>query len=68
LTVNFEFVDWRKFLLLAAMPWPIPLEEELLETLQRFKAVDEAQLGTITFEQFIQVDTRPGRPVTPRYF
>ncbi|XP_069897125.1 sperm flagellar protein 2 isoform X2 [Dipodomys merriami] len=54
LTVNFEFVDWRKFLLLAAMPWPIPLEQELLETLQRFKAADKAQLGTITFEQYIQ--------------
>lgn len=36
------------------MPWPIPLEEELLETLQRFKAVDEAQTGTINFEQYMQ--------------
>ncbi|XP_042546463.1 sperm flagellar protein 2 [Dipodomys spectabilis] len=54
LTINFEFVDWRKFLLVAAMPWPIPLEQELLETLQRFKAADKAQLGTITFEQYIQ--------------
>ncbi|KAM4875931.1 sperm flagellar protein 2 [Thomomys bottae] len=54
LTVNFEFVDWRKFLLVAAMPWPMPLEQELLETLQKFKAVDKAQLGTITFEQYIQ--------------
>ncbi|XP_012974476.2 sperm flagellar protein 2 isoform X3 [Mesocricetus auratus] len=54
LTVNSEFVDWRKFLMVTAMPWPIPLEEELLETLQRFKAVDEAQTGTITFEQYKQ--------------
>nr|XP_012591871.1 sperm flagellar protein 2 isoform X4 [Microcebus murinus] len=54
LTVNSEFVDWRKFLLVAAMPWPIPLEEELLEILHRFKAVDEEQKGTITFEQYIQ--------------
>ncbi|XP_005325696.2 sperm flagellar protein 2 isoform X1 [Ictidomys tridecemlineatus] len=54
LVVNSEFVDWRKFLLVTAMPWPIPLEEELLETLQRFKAVDEAQKGTITFEQYMQ--------------
>nr|AAD56310.1 KPL2 [Rattus norvegicus] len=54
LTVNTEFVDWRKFLMVAAMPWPIPLEEELLETLQRFKATDEAQTGTITFEQYKQ--------------
>ncbi|XP_051006911.1 sperm flagellar protein 2 isoform X2 [Acomys russatus] len=54
LTVNSEFVDWRKFLMVTAMPWPIPLEEELLETLQRFKAIDEAQTGTITFEQYKQ--------------
>ncbi|KAM5260693.1 sperm flagellar protein 2 isoform 2-T2 [Hipposideros larvatus] len=54
LTVNSEFVDWRKFLLVTALPWPIPLEEELLKTLQRFKAVDEEQLGTITFEQYMQ--------------
>lgn len=40
------------------MPWIIPREEELLETLQRFKAVDEEQLGTITFEQYMQVATR----------
>ncbi|KAM6156501.1 sperm flagellar protein 2 [Erethizon dorsatum] len=54
LVVNSEFVDCWKFLLVAAMPWPIPQEEELLETLQRFKAVDEAQTGTINFEQYIQ--------------
>ncbi|XP_051038489.1 sperm flagellar protein 2 [Phodopus roborovskii] len=54
LTVNSEFVDWRKFLMVTAMPWPIPLEEELLETLQRFKAADEAQTGAITFEQYKQ--------------
>lgn len=34
------------------------MEEELLETLQRFKAVDEEQLGTITFEQYMQVAAR----------
>uniref|UniRef100_F1SNC1 Sperm flagellar 2 n=1 Tax=Sus scrofa TaxID=9823 RepID=F1SNC1_PIG len=54
LVINSELVDWRKFLLVAALPWPIPLEEELLETLQRFKAVDEEQLGTVTFEQYLQ--------------
>ncbi|XP_042638516.1 sperm flagellar protein 2 [Orycteropus afer afer] len=54
LIVNSEFVDWRKFLLLASLPWPIPLEEELLETLQRFKAMDKEQLGVVTFEQYMQ--------------
>ncbi|KAM7149843.1 sperm flagellar protein 2 isoform 2-T2 [Molossus nigricans] len=54
LTVNSEFVDWRKFLLVTSLPWPIPLEEELLETLQRFKAVDEEQSGLVTFKQYMQ--------------
>ncbi|EGV92313.1 Sperm flagellar protein 2 [Cricetulus griseus] len=46
--------------MVTAMPWPIPLEEELLETLQRFKAVDEAQTGTITYDQYKQVDQQSG--------
>lgn len=54
LVTNSESVDWRKFLLVVALPWPIPLEEELLETLQRFKALDAEQLGTITYEQYKQ--------------
>ncbi|XP_059947612.1 sperm flagellar protein 2 [Mesoplodon densirostris] len=54
LVTNSEFVDWRKFLLVVALPWPFPLEEELLETLQRFQAVDEEHLGTVTFEQYMQ--------------
>lgn len=43
--------------MVTAMPWPMPLEEELLETLQRFKYMDEAQTGTITFEQYKQVSS-----------
>ncbi|KAI5774597.1 SPEF2 [Gulo gulo luscus] len=77
LIVNSEFVDWRKFLLVISMPWIIPMEEELLETLQRFKAVDEEQLGTITFEQYMQAglwftrdeDTKiPENPLEPLPF
>ncbi|XP_023567802.1 sperm flagellar protein 2 isoform X2 [Octodon degus] len=54
LVVNTEFVDCWKFLLVAAMPWPIPQEDELLETLKRFQAVDEAQTGSINFEQYMK--------------
>ncbi|CAK6444122.1 unnamed protein product [Pipistrellus nathusii] len=54
ITVNSELVDWRKFLLVTSLPWPIPLEEELLETLQRFKAIDEEQTGSVTYEQYMQ--------------
>ncbi|XP_074185319.1 sperm flagellar protein 2 [Rhinolophus sinicus] len=77
LTVNLEFVDWRKFLLVTALPWPIPLEEQLLKTLQRFKAVDEERLGTVTFQQYMQAglwftgdeDTKiPENPLEPLPF
>ena len=61
LVTNSESVDWRKFLLVVALPWPIPLEEELLETLQRFKALDAEQLGTVTYEQYKQVTPGPWR-------
>ncbi|XP_006902188.1 PREDICTED: sperm flagellar protein 2 [Elephantulus edwardii] len=54
LIVNSEFVDWRKFLLVVSLPWPIPLEDELLETLKRFQTVDQEQLGMVTFEQYMQ--------------
>lgn len=59
ITVNSELVDWRKFLLVTSLPWPIPLEEELLDTLQRFKAVDEEQTGAVTYEQYMQVLATP---------
>ncbi|KAM6224376.1 sperm flagellar protein 2 [Rhynchocyon petersi] len=55
LIVNSEFVDWRKFLLVVSLPWPNPLEEELLETLRRFQNVDQEQLGMVSFEQYMQV-------------
>ena len=35
------------------------VEEELLETLQRFKALDTEQLGTVTYEQYKQVTPGP---------
>ncbi|XP_070267943.1 sperm flagellar protein 2-like isoform X3 [Myotis yumanensis] len=54
LTIDSEMVDWRKFLLVTSLPWPIPLEEELLETLQRFRAMDKEQSGTVTYEQYMQ--------------
>lgn len=48
-------LDWRQFLLSAALPWPFPSQIELLKTLQRFRAVDTAGTGLITQEQYTQV-------------
>uniref|UniRef100_A0A673I6L8 Sperm flagellar protein 2-like n=1 Tax=Sinocyclocheilus rhinocerous TaxID=307959 RepID=A0A673I6L8_9TELE len=51
-----EMLDWRQFLLSAALPWPFPSQTQLLKTLQRYRAVDTAGAGLITQEQYIQVE------------
>ncbi|CAM5113183.1 unnamed protein product, partial [Eretmochelys imbricata] len=55
LTVNSELIDWRRFLLTAAQPWPVPSVIQLLNTLHSFKAVDEAGSGFVTQEYYNQV-------------
>ncbi|XP_040276917.1 sperm flagellar protein 2 [Bufo bufo] len=52
-----DCVNWRKFLLCVSSPWPYPSLHQLLETLQRFKAVDENNAcGTVHEEQYNQVE------------
>lgn len=55
LTDDYELVDWRRFLLSAALPWPFPSLTQLLVTLQRFKAADTGDTGYINEEQYLQV-------------
>lgn len=50
-----ELVDWRQFLLSAALPWPLPSLPQLLAVLQRFRAADTDKTGYVTEEQFLQV-------------
>ncbi|KAM4879293.1 sperm flagellar protein 2 [Sylvia borin] len=54
-TVNSELSDWRRFLLAAAQPWPVPSVIQLLKTLHNFKAVDVTGSGFVTQEQCMQV-------------
>uniref|UniRef100_A0A8C2DVL8 Sperm flagellar 2 n=1 Tax=Cyprinus carpio TaxID=7962 RepID=A0A8C2DVL8_CYPCA len=51
-----EMLDWRQFLLSAALPWPFPLQTQLLKTLQRYRAIDTAGTGLITQEQYAQIE------------
>ncbi|KAM7391379.1 hypothetical protein PAMP_022074 [Pampus punctatissimus] len=51
-----ELVDWRRFLLSAALPWPFPSLTHLLVVLQRFKAADEGDTGYINEEQYLQTE------------
>ncbi|MGH0162104.1 UNVERIFIED_CONTAM: hypothetical protein FKN15_073429 [Acipenser sinensis] len=52
LTLDSELIDWHKFLLLAAQPWPYPSQRQLLQTLERFKGLDTDGSGFVTEEQF----------------
>ncbi|XP_026721619.1 sperm flagellar protein 2-like [Athene cunicularia] len=54
-TVNSEITDWRRFLLAAAQPWPVPSVAQLLKLLCSFKSVDVAGSGFVTQECYMQV-------------
>uniref|UniRef100_A0A8B9BH68 Sperm flagellar 2 n=1 Tax=Anser brachyrhynchus TaxID=132585 RepID=A0A8B9BH68_9AVES len=54
-TVNSELIDWRRFLLAAAQPWPVPSLTQLLKTLRIFKSIDVAGSGLVTQERYMQV-------------
>ncbi|XP_033973576.1 sperm flagellar protein 2 [Trematomus bernacchii] len=56
LTDEYELIDWRKFLLSAALPWPFPSLSQLLTVLQRFKAADHGNTGYINEEKYLQTE------------
>uniref|UniRef100_A0A3Q3KDJ1 Calponin-homology (CH) domain-containing protein n=1 Tax=Monopterus albus TaxID=43700 RepID=A0A3Q3KDJ1_MONAL len=51
-----ELIDWRRFLLSAALPWPFPSLAQLLVVLRRFKAADTGDVGYINEEQYLQTE------------
>ncbi|XP_029366498.1 sperm flagellar protein 2 isoform X2 [Echeneis naucrates] len=53
---NYELIDWRHFLLSAALPWPIPSITQLLVVLRQFKAADTGNTGYINREQYLQTE------------
>ncbi|KAJ8285298.1 hypothetical protein GJAV_G00025240 [Gymnothorax javanicus] len=55
-TQGSEVLDWRQFLLGAALPWPVPSQRQLLHTLACFKTADTGDTGFITEEQYLQTD------------
>ncbi|XP_008948538.1 PREDICTED: sperm flagellar protein 2-like [Merops nubicus] len=54
-TVHSGLTDWRRFLLSAAQPWPVPSVTQLLNVLHSFKSVDVAGSGFVTQEYYMQV-------------
>ncbi|XP_072242958.1 sperm flagellar protein 2-like [Leuresthes tenuis] len=55
LTDDCELIDWRRFLLSAALPWPFPSLTQLLDVLQSFKVADAGNTGYVNEEQYLQM-------------
>lgn len=50
-----EYVDWRRLLIALAGPLPAPSQSDLLDTLGRFKEMDQKSTGFVTREQYDRV-------------
>ncbi|XP_017267645.1 sperm flagellar protein 2 isoform X2 [Kryptolebias marmoratus] len=53
---EFELIDWRRFLLSAALPWPFPSLTQLLDVLQHFRTADADGTGYVNQEQYLQTE------------
>ncbi|XP_019954652.1 sperm flagellar protein 2 isoform X2 [Paralichthys olivaceus] len=53
---QYDLIDWRRFLLSAALPWPFPSIPQLLAVLKRFKEADTGNTGYINMEQYLQTE------------
>ncbi|XP_062240685.1 sperm flagellar protein 2 [Platichthys flesus] len=51
-----DLIDWRRFLLSVALPWPFPSLPQLLVVLKRFKAADTGNTGYVNREQYLQTE------------
>uniref|UniRef100_A0A3B3CI04 Sperm flagellar 2 n=1 Tax=Oryzias melastigma TaxID=30732 RepID=A0A3B3CI04_ORYME len=56
LTDSNDRIDWRRFLLCASLPWPVPSLAQLLYALQSFKLADVYETGFINEEQYLQME------------
>ena len=55
LSADGEYIDWRAFLLVAAHPWLVPTQTQLLTALANFKEMDQKDTGCVTREQYDRV-------------
>ncbi|XP_061755615.1 sperm flagellar protein 2 isoform X2 [Nerophis ophidion] len=53
---DYKQIDWRQFLLSAALPWPFPSLTALLSARQRFKEADAEGSGYISEDQYLQTE------------
>ena len=51
-----DYVDWRKFVVCVAQPWPIPSSQQLVEAAQRLAEVAGVE-GRVTRGEYMGVET-----------
>ncbi|XP_067937009.1 sperm flagellar protein 2-like [Watersipora subatra] len=67
LSFDGEYINWKSFVTAVAQPISLPTNEELMETLNKFKVMDQKNLGYVTREQYNKIDLwfRVDRMLTP---
>ena len=55
LSFDGEYINWKSFITAVAQPIMLPSNEELMETLAKFKVMDQKSMGYVTREQYDKV-------------
>ncbi|KAM4615776.1 sperm flagellar protein 2 [Polymixia lowei] len=56
LTRESQLLDWRRFLLSAALPWPLPSLTQLLLMVRRFRTADTQNTGYVNQQQYLKIE------------
>lgn len=55
LSFDGEYINWKSFMVTVAQPIMLPDDEQLMETLRKFKDMDQKNTGYVSREQYDQV-------------
>lgn len=55
LSFDGEYINWKSFMTAVAQPISLPTNEQLMDTLAKFKVMDQKSLGYVTREQYDKV-------------
>lgn len=55
ISLDSEFVNWKRFLLLASSPLAMPSRKQLLDMISKFKKIDRENMRFVNEKEFLQV-------------
>lgn len=55
LSFDGEYINWKSFMVAVAQPIMLPTIDELMDTLLKFKNMDQKNMGYVTREQYDKV-------------